>query len=227
MNETYDALFAAVCANPLDDEQRLILADYLERQGDHLRAEFIRVQVELATWGERDDRCYCSDNSPPDGCGWCRQTDTLRKRQRKLLDLLLDRGTFADIGRLTNPNGYLPCLIDVEIPAQTSVWHVFFRRGFAAIVACIADEWRRSGKVFAKLQPLELVRLTTWPHLELHPDYRRTRLHRLAGLNGRYWPAISGIDAHQLQVSCMLEEEYGVKFELPPSPRQTSEQSGI
>ena len=43
-----DALIAAVLANPDEDAPRLIFADYLEENGDPLRAEFIRVPVELA-----------------------------------------------------------------------------------------------------------------------------------------------------------------------------------
>ena len=39
----------AILANPNDDAPRLIYADWLEEQGDTARAEFIRVQCELAT----------------------------------------------------------------------------------------------------------------------------------------------------------------------------------
>jgi len=44
------ALHAAVFANPDDDTVRLIYADELESSGDAERAEFIRLQVELAKW---------------------------------------------------------------------------------------------------------------------------------------------------------------------------------
>ena len=43
-----DALLAAVCAQPDDDTVRLVLADYLEENGEAGRAAFIRAQVELA-----------------------------------------------------------------------------------------------------------------------------------------------------------------------------------
>jgi uncharacterized protein (TIGR02996 family) len=42
------ALFQAICENPFDDGLRLIYADWLEDNGDPDRAEFIRLQVELA-----------------------------------------------------------------------------------------------------------------------------------------------------------------------------------
>jgi uncharacterized protein (TIGR02996 family) len=43
-----EALFATICASPDDDTPRLVLADWLEENGDPERAEFIRVQIALA-----------------------------------------------------------------------------------------------------------------------------------------------------------------------------------
>lgn len=43
-----DALLRAICENPDDDAPRLVFADWLDAHGDPLRAEFIRVQIELA-----------------------------------------------------------------------------------------------------------------------------------------------------------------------------------
>lgn len=48
---TYDtqrALLAAIVANPDDDNVRLVFADWLQENGDEVRGEFVRVQVELA-----------------------------------------------------------------------------------------------------------------------------------------------------------------------------------
>lgn len=41
-----------IVENPLDDAPRLIYADWLDDQGDYERAEFIRVQIELASTPE-------------------------------------------------------------------------------------------------------------------------------------------------------------------------------
>jgi uncharacterized protein (TIGR02996 family) len=41
-------LMRAVIANPEDDTPRLVYADWLDEAGDHIRAEFIRIQCELA-----------------------------------------------------------------------------------------------------------------------------------------------------------------------------------
>ena len=56
---TEEGLLRAICAEPEDDTLRLIYADWLEERGDThglARAEFIRVQVALASMGEDDPR---------------------------------------------------------------------------------------------------------------------------------------------------------------------------
>ena len=45
------ALWAAIRSNPDDDAPRLVYADWLQEHGDETRAEFIRVQCELAQIG--------------------------------------------------------------------------------------------------------------------------------------------------------------------------------
>jgi uncharacterized protein (TIGR02996 family) len=44
----------AVIDRPDDDAPRLVLADWFEENGEQARAEFIRVQVEIARLGEGD-----------------------------------------------------------------------------------------------------------------------------------------------------------------------------
>lgn len=43
-----DALLHAVCENPDDDTPRLVFADWLEERGEADRAEFIRLQINIA-----------------------------------------------------------------------------------------------------------------------------------------------------------------------------------
>jgi uncharacterized protein (TIGR02996 family) len=47
-----EALMKAVCDNPDEDTPRLVFADWLQEHSEEARAEFIRVQVELARRGE-------------------------------------------------------------------------------------------------------------------------------------------------------------------------------
>jgi uncharacterized protein (TIGR02996 family) len=49
------ALLAAIWDHPHEDTPRLVYADWLDEHGDAPRAEFIRVQCELARLGEWDD----------------------------------------------------------------------------------------------------------------------------------------------------------------------------
>jgi uncharacterized protein (TIGR02996 family) len=51
-----DALLCAICERPDDDAPRLIFADWLDDHSDEQRAEFIRVQVELARLPNADER---------------------------------------------------------------------------------------------------------------------------------------------------------------------------
>src|SRR5262245_7353205 len=63
-----EALLRAILEEPHDDGPRLVYADWLEENGDQARAEFIRVQCELARLGEDDPR-----------------RPALQKRERQLL----------------------------------------------------------------------------------------------------------------------------------------------
>lgn len=65
---TEQAFLASIAENVEDDAPRLIYADWLEERGQHERAEFIRVQCELAKRG-------CAD-----------QCDALRHRELVLFD---------------------------------------------------------------------------------------------------------------------------------------------
>jgi uncharacterized protein (TIGR02996 family) len=51
----HEQIFQAILENPEDDALRLVYADWLEEHGNTPRAEFIRVQIELANCSEEDD----------------------------------------------------------------------------------------------------------------------------------------------------------------------------
>jgi len=48
MTSDRDALFGAICDNPEEDTPRLMFADWLDEHGEPDRAEFVRLQCELA-----------------------------------------------------------------------------------------------------------------------------------------------------------------------------------
>ena len=87
------AFLAAICANPADDTPRLVYADWLDEHGQPERAEFVRVQCELA---RLEAACVCPPLGPPEGgvrlarlCDSCaanvRRLDALRGREADLL----------------------------------------------------------------------------------------------------------------------------------------------
>src|SRR5436190_18493696 len=50
------AFLSDICEHPDDDAPRLVFADWLSDHGEADRAEFIRVQIELAKLAEDDPR---------------------------------------------------------------------------------------------------------------------------------------------------------------------------
>ncbi len=72
-----DALLRLIIADPANDDLRLIYAEDREDSGDYARAEFIRVQCDLAKYAGRDQRFYSA---------WPMKAERLRKRERELLE---------------------------------------------------------------------------------------------------------------------------------------------
>jgi uncharacterized protein (TIGR02996 family) len=79
------AFLADIVAHPADDAPRLVYADWLEDHGEAGRAEFIRLQCELARmrpaeWCVREGDDYCRASSR-----WKCRRCALRRRERELL----------------------------------------------------------------------------------------------------------------------------------------------
>jgi uncharacterized protein (TIGR02996 family) len=129
---TGDALLRAVLDNPADDSVRLVYADWLEESGQGERAEFIRVQVELAL---REFTRMAGDGAS----AWHRETQRLRRRERAIMH---------GRGRWWSDHGPGDRITVTE-----------WRRGFVAEVACACADWLRHGPRLVRLQPLERVRL--------------------------------------------------------------------
>lgn len=53
MRSERDAILATICDEIDNDTPRLVFADWLEENGDHQRAEFIRAQIRLARWTQK------------------------------------------------------------------------------------------------------------------------------------------------------------------------------
>src|SRR5678815_3911516 len=102
-----DTLLAAILADPAADMPRLAYADCLEESGQPERAEFIRVQVELARWGGCNWKTkhvragyveceqwneFLGEGQVMTWCPTCVRNNELRRRERELLDGLHESG---------------------------------------------------------------------------------------------------------------------------------------
>jgi uncharacterized protein (TIGR02996 family) len=150
MDSRERGLLADVIANPGDDFPRLVYADWCEDNGREARAEFIRVQCEVAgirpgEWcvnGPRDD------GEPTSGCD-CRRCTRLR-RERELLVARENEWTPDPFSRL-------------GVTIDRWGW----RRGFIGDVRLPCHAWMSHGRALADAAPLELVQLSDRGPLEM------------------------------------------------------------
>ncbi len=164
------AFLQAIIETPADDTPRLVYADWLEERGqpgDAERAEFIRVQCELAKAGN------CLSEPPYPECPkclprhqWCCVCN-LRSRERSLIPVLRDQ-----------------CRAILPKPSDAAFWHigalrhaepedapaVYFDRGFVhTITLCLAD-FIQHGRAIVQAPPVEVVRITDWEPFEIQSD---------------------------------------------------------
>ncbi len=162
-----DALMLDILAHPEDDAPRLVYADALEERGapgDDARSEFVRVQVELATFpaeyeiaegvvkvlyaGGENRATYAKGYVPKSVQRYCDRFLTMRRRERELL---------------CSAWGGSAALISTNM---------VFRRGFVASVTCTAADCLANLDAIRAVQPVTEVTLTTWPEIE--HDHRST-----------------------------------------------------
>jgi uncharacterized protein (TIGR02996 family) len=189
LDATGAALLADILANPEDDTVRLVLADWLDEHGDPERAEFIRVQVELASDPYRESLCR-ETCDPPEF--WGCPDRVVRKRERELL-----AGPRPDV--------YENEVVWFNAGDGTESWRTMFRpqwrRGFVEAVACEAADWLAHAAALLARHPIREVTLTTWPgraHFPTQPFSYETWLMP---------PAWTGNDSGML---CLPEERRGM-----------------
>ena len=137
----------AILAQPDEDTPRLVYADCLEENDQPERAEFIRVQCELARLEQRE---IDPDRRANHAC-----------RSRELLD------TSVQDPRADNP---LQCSLGLamryptlRIAIMPSLAMCEFSRGFIDLVACDADDWANWGDEILTQHPVRRVALLTMP----------------------------------------------------------------
>jgi uncharacterized protein (TIGR02996 family) len=133
----HKGFLADVLAHPDLDWPRLVYADWLEEHGEGARAEFIRVQCELAG---RD--CHHARDVPPQP--WCRPC-ALRHRERELLE----QSQFSWLPR---------CLMDVESLYADAVCS--YRRGFVSEITLDCHDFMEHAAALFAAAPITEVRLS-------------------------------------------------------------------
>ena len=89
MSSDREAFMQAILDAPDDDTPRLIFADWLDEHGEAERAEFIRVQCELAKHpGMNCGVMYCSERDAGGLCDSCTRYKALRRREAELFKSL-------------------------------------------------------------------------------------------------------------------------------------------
>lgn len=135
------ALLAAVIANPADDLPRTLYADWLDENGESERAEFVRVQLQLAR--PKMD-CHHARPSEAESTPWC-EVCQLREREREALKSCWSR-YFREL--FPNPLG-------IEVDDLKMLWMkgIVFpaveshpSRGFIRRLRCLWANWRKAAE---------------------------------------------------------------------------------
>jgi uncharacterized protein (TIGR02996 family) len=177
----------AICARPEDDGPRLIYADWLDENGECERAEFIRVQCELARGRKfvpqdalveiaESGRLYSGSAQKmlrELSDKYDAETDQLRRRERELLP--------------RQPGSVI--LHDGNGNSIATGWPVEFHRGFVEEITCSWSDWQRHADAIRAATPIRKVKLTT-----------ESDNHLFVSVGGRVW-------------TCATWP--GVEFELP------------
>lgn len=122
------ALLCAICRHPDEDTPRLVYADWLDDHDRPERAEFIRVQCELA-------KVECPDKRPHNGCTphtWCRYCESRGPLISREMSLLSAHGNGWD-EELHN-------LIGANEPHYFR-FDLIRDRGFIDSITCTAADW--------------------------------------------------------------------------------------
>lgn len=167
--DTHDALLAAVRAHPDDDTPRLVLADWLEENGQADRAAFIRSQVEAA----RTPCPECRPGRPCRGGGRCRKR-RFRRRERELLGdtdgdwFGLPGWDMEWRGPVSGPGeGDVTWFRMSPASGRLAIVDGWLDRGFVGRVECDGAEWLEFADVILAAHPVRRVTLTTWPAAEI------------------------------------------------------------
>jgi len=222
VNPILRSLLDAILESPDDDGLRLVYADALEDDGQRERAEFIRVQVELAKTPEPAIRTPGSLPNESDeqyefrncesclGVKRCRY-HVLQHRERELLGGGSVYSWFVDKGPITTrTDWHMACGFAGRVE-----WN--FVRGFVDHITCTAADWLQHADAILRDHPVREVRLTTMPLLRSQNDPHNDAVHvwldgsstvgqfalpPLGAMHGSYGPAFRESCTRSLLKKC-------------------------
>ncbi|VTR93228.1 leucine-rich repeat-containing protein typical subtype : Repeat-companion domain protein OS=Isosphaera pallida (strain ATCC 43644 / DSM 9630 / IS1B) GN=Isop_0392 PE=4 SV=1 [Gemmata massiliana] len=162
------ALLATILAHPDEDTPRLMFADWLQEHNQPLRAEFVRVQVQLADLLRRMARAGLRPTPRA-------RTATECKRYPELFALLARQaliwptyGEWFPFGPLPQDHAAATCenifnKLCVYAAVNHLPWVSLTQRGFLKAVQCPAASWLAHADAILARHPVERVRLTDVP----------------------------------------------------------------
>lgn len=157
MTLTQSALLAAIIQEPDCDLHRFVYADLLEEQGEVERAEFIRVQLELAETGLEKCSSPVVAETTKWACGRCTFC-RLTRRSEELLHRICP-------GEIFYPNTCrLVTLVPEDWQSSKGVTpDLYYRRGFVESIVCDWPWWAQHHAEVLACQPVTKVYLTDLP----------------------------------------------------------------
>jgi uncharacterized protein (TIGR02996 family) len=154
-----DVALAEIIANPDDDGPRLLFADWLEDHGEGRRAEFIRVQCELAKL-DADDGESVADTTREVAGAWivrAEQREALQRRERELFAVVVDGPLDVLPG---TPIHAEPLGMSGRRQVDDATALFIYRRGFVEVAWLASDDFLRRAAALFLAYPIREVRLT-------------------------------------------------------------------
>jgi uncharacterized protein (TIGR02996 family) len=214
-----EGLLAAILANPDEDVPRLVYADWLQENGRPERAEFIRVQVEVARVEPFTPRAY-----------------ELVRREAELWAeagnydpaLWWMRDPWRWLGIPAGCHWFIDIIVHEALtPSGDGGNRILVGRGFVEEVTCTAGDWLAHGDALRAAHPVRKVTLTTWRASEVLDRWTETRARfvpkRYCRFKGRdRLHVLPLVDATPDDYRRVCEDEWpGVAFTLPSLPAGT------
>ncbi len=150
----YREVMREVLRNPGSDYPRRVFADWAERNGYKDRAEFVRVQLELARTIYQRCPLHAGDGCIGGRklCRSCAEAKSLRWREAKLYDKLQERFLCEEAGIAERRPS---CAVEGSTEFMVEDWT--WDRGFIGSVTVDSDKWVKSQYRIARINPLHQV----------------------------------------------------------------------